>query len=331
MRVAVISAVYNEEKNLPALLEALTRQTQKPDQFILVDDGSTDGTEEMMRKGDPAGRPYPSWVNYLRQENKGPASARNAGWRYVQADICIFIDGDCVPEPDWIERLVKPFSSPEAGASAGTYKTLNPENPLARFIGLEIAWRYRHKPREVDAHGSYNLAVRRTALEEIGGFREDYPAPSGEDWDLTYKISRRSKIIFIPEAVVGHYHPERFWPYLKNQVRRAYDRIKVYRDHPDKARGDTYTGRTAQYPIMAAALLPPSLACANAGLPHAGILCWILFAVISAFSFTGFGYYLSKDKTAALLSPAIQFSRYFAWALGACLGVMRFGFPRKAS
>ena len=328
MRVAVISAVYNEEKNVARLIESLVAQTRRPDAVFLVDDGSRDGTAEIIRR---YAREHP-FITSLYQERKGPAAARNKAWRASNVDLCIFTDGDCVPERDWVERLLGAFQTEEVGAACGTYRTLNPEKILARFIGLEIAWRYRNVRGAVDAHGSYNLAIRRRVLEEVGGYNEMYTQPSGEDWDLTYKIARRYKILFIPEAVVGHYHPECPVKYMKNQVRRGYDRMQLYNDHPEKRSRDTYTGPIVKYQVAAAGLslalgaLSPFFALAGA----AALGC-VAFLVLT--SFIPFSYFLARDLPVALFSLLVQFCRYYAWLAGALAGLLRFGFawgPRRA-
>jgi len=320
MRVAVICAVCNEEKNLPRLIAALKRQTRKPDEIFFVDDGSADGTLHLLRvyaDQDPS-------IRIETQANRGPAAARNLAWRLTQAEICVFTDGDCVPDNDWLETVIRGFDSPKVGAVAGTYRTLNTTSILARFIGLEIAWRYRHVRGEVDVHGSYNLAVRRHVLEEVGGYNEIYRVPSGEDWDLTYKISRFYKIIFIPEAVVGHSHPEKLLPYLKLQVRRGFDRIKLYNDHPDKRDYDTYTGPWVKYQVLAACATMVSLPL-TVFVPHFFSKWLFLMLYLLATSFIPFGYFFARDPSAALYSIPVQMMRYFAWASGAMLGLVKFG------
>lgn len=325
MRVCAVSAVYNEEKTVSYLLDALLNQTRRPDEIVIVDDGSTDGTGAVIQ----AYAARHKSIVYIRQENKGPAAARNRAWKSTNADICLFTDGDCVPEPVWVEAMIKPFSDPLVGASAGTYKTLNPENLLARFIGLEIAWRYRNVRGAVDAHGSYSLGVRKKVLEEIGGYKEDYKKPSGEDWDLTYKISRRYKIIFTPEAVVGHYHPEDFFWYLKNQARRGYDRMRVYRDHTDKRQGDTYTGNLVKYQVAAAAVFVPSLLFFLPVFPYSWTVpvSILLFLLLTAC--VPFPYYAARDLPAAFAGIIFQFFRFFAWMAGAVAGFIRFNLTGK--
>lgn len=325
MRVAVICPLYNEEKNTPHLIESLLKQTRRPDEIILVDDGSRDKTAEICKKYSVQ---FP-FIKYFHQTNRGPAAARNKAWKNTDAEICVFTDGDCVPDPAWIENLLKPFTEKGAGAAAGTYKTLNTGSLLARFIGLEIAWRYRRVKGTVDVHGSYNLAVKRKVLEEVGGFDETYPFPSGEDWDLSYKVSRRSPIHYVPEAVVGHYHPEDFWGYMANQKRRAYDRMRVYKEHPDKRGSDTYTGKIVKYQVLAAGASIPSVIFFMPLFRNSHFIPLALFFFLTAVSFIPFPYFLKRDPAVAFYGLPVQFCRNFAWFAGAMAGLFKFGIKLK--
>lgn len=322
LKAAVIVAVFNEERHLPGLLDSLLSQTLAPDEVIIVDDGSTDSTAALLKTYTAKD----SRVRVFRQKNKGPAAARNLGWRASTADICVFTDGDCVPEPDWLEKIMPAFDTLSVGAAAGTYKTLNGRSLLARFIGHEIAWRHSRAGDTVDAHGSFNLAIRKSVLEETRGFKEFYKKPSGEDFDLTYRISRKWKIAFIREAVVGHYHPEKFWGYMKNQCRRGYDRMLVYRDHPEKKSGDSYTGGAAKYQVLGAGLLLLSVLILPSFIPGVLFLRWLSFALVLACSFAGFSYILARDPQAAFLGVFVSFTRSFFWFSGAAAGILQFYF-----
>jgi len=321
MRVAVIVAVYNEEKNISQLIEALLQQSRSPDEIIVVDDGSTDKTIEILEKIAASNNK----LKFYRQTNAGPAAARNKGFRGAEADICIFTDSDCVPEPDWIEKLVIPFKDKQVGAAGGTYKTLNNNSVLARFVGLEIAWRYRKIEGEIDVHGTYNLAVRKSVLQEVGGFNQEYPEPSGEDWDLTYKISQKHKIIYVPNAVVGHYHPEKILAYLKNQERRAFDRIKVYKDHPDKRRADTYTGPIIKYQILGSAAFLPSLLFLFPWFSFSYLIPLAILGFLFLTTLPVFFYTADKDLGVSLESIPLQLLRNFAWLVGMIKGLIKFG------
>jgi GT2 family glycosyltransferase len=230
-----------------------------------------------------------------------------------------------VPRPDWLEKLLKPFSDHSVGASAGTYETKNRENILARFIGFEIEWKHSRYPKYIDAHGTYNLAVRKKVLEEVGGMCEDYPVPSGEDWDMTYKISRRHKIEFVPGAIVGHYHPEKFWPYMKNQVRRVYDRIKLYKDHPEMKKGDAYTPWYVKYQVLSSIFFVPSLVFFCPFFNFSFIIPAAVVSFLIASLFPPFLYFWKKDKEVAAFSLLAQLARNFAWGWGMTKGIIKFG------
>ena len=317
MKVAITTAVHNEQKHISSLLEKILCQSHIPDEIIIVDDGSVDDTAKIIK--DYSSK-YPV-IRYLYQNRKGPAAARNLAWKNSDSDICIFTDGDCEPEKDWIKEITAPFGNKDVGAAAGGYRTINEESILARFIGHEIAWKYKDIKGEIKAHGTYNLAVKKSVLEEIGGLDEGYPFPSGEDWDMTYKISKRYKIIFVPSAIVGHYHPDKFWPYFKNQIRRGFDRVKLYRDHPDMAKSDNYTGEIIKYQVLASGLFIPSLVLIYPLFKFSFLVPLALFAFLLSTSFLSFPYIAKRDLKAALYGVVVQMARNFAWFIGLLKGV----------
>ncbi|KJU86712.1 glycosyl transferase family 2 [Candidatus Magnetobacterium bavaricum] len=321
MKIAITIGVYNEEENIGRLLDSLLNQTKKPDEIIIVDDGSVDRTGEIIKSY--ADR-Y-SIVRYMYQENAGPATARNRAWKSTEADICVFTDGDCIATANWLEELLKPFSDETVAATGGTYETLNASNALAAFIGLEIDWKYMHVQGDIDVHGAYNLAVRRHILEKIGGFKEKYKKPSAEDWDLTYMISDISRIVYVSTAVVGHYHPEDFPGYMKNQVMRAYDRVQLYRDHANRKQGDTYTGKIIKYQILASGAFLPSLVFVYPFFPYSVVIPLLLFSFMLFTAFIPFGYYIRRDVRVALLSIPVHVCRNFAWLTGLIKGYIKYG------
>ncbi len=233
LRVSIVIPVYNRASLIGPVIEALLDQTYKPFEIIIVDDGSTDNTERIVSSYQ---------VKYIYQENRGPAAARNRGFRESGGDIIAFIDSDCIAKKDWLENLIKGFDFAEVGAVAGSYDIANPESLLSRLIHEEIKWRHSGFKRYIRAFGSYNVAIRREVFEKVGGFDETYRTASGEDNDLSYRILKAGyKIRFMPDALVAHYHTENLFKYLKEQYRHAFWRMKLYKEHPDMIRGDDYT------------------------------------------------------------------------------------------
>jgi glycosyltransferase involved in cell wall biosynthesis len=208
--------------------------TQDYSEIIVVDDGSTDDTADIIKK-------YP--VKHIYQDNSGPAAARNTGWRAASGEIVCFTDSDCIPEEEWVEKIVARYTSDDIGGVGGSYDIRNKESLLAECIHEEILQRHRRIPFETDFLGSFNVSYRRKVLEEVGGFDNSFRNASGEDNDLSYRVRKAGyKLIFDKSIKVGHYHQTKLFKYLKEQYRHGYWRIMLYRFHPDMMKGDSYAG-----------------------------------------------------------------------------------------
>jgi glycosyltransferase involved in cell wall biosynthesis len=328
MKISVCVALYNEEKNLKHLLDALLCQTKRPEEIIFVDDGSADNTREIIKSYAKKNES----IRYFYQKNKGPASARNLAWKKGRGEIIVLTDGDCVPNNDWIEKITKPFEDHSVGAVGGAYRTINKESLLASFIGYEFERKYKmieKKGNLVDSHGTYNLAIRKNILEKIGGFSEDYPCASCEDLDLTYKVSKKYKIVFSGDAIVGHFHPNNLFNFIfKNQVRRGFDRVKLYRDHGDKINNDSYTEKIIKYQVGIAGL---SLATLFLFFPvfHFSYMIPTAFILLNfILCFYKFNYYSNRNLKVAFFGIFFQFFRNYSWFIGFLTGTIEVTFKK---
>jgi len=285
--VSVIVPAYNASATIGQTLEALSRQTCfQPFEVIVVDDGSSDKTADIV--GSFAA------VRYVRQDNAGPASARNHGARLAQGEFLAFTDSDCIPHEDWISLLVKGFGQQQVGVVAGSYGIANPQSLLARSIYKEILWRHTHLMQDYpNSFGSYNFCVKKEAFDAVGGFNTDYRNASGEDNDLSYKILKSGcRIYFERKALVDHYHPTSVTKYLKEQFRHGFWRVKMYQDHPDMMRGDGYTywKDIFEMPLAGCLLLGMVVSAMRPlGLGGTGLyilIFFLLFEIVSAFFVT---------------------------------------------
>jgi glycosyltransferase involved in cell wall biosynthesis len=314
--VSVVVPAWNAERRIAGVIGAIRAQTglgQEPE-AIVVDDGSEDRTaEEASRAG----------ARVLRQANRGPAAARNAGWRAAAGEIVFFTDSDCLPCRDWMVRLLPSFADAGVGAAGGSYTIGNPRSLLARCVQEEIALRHKRMKGEVRFLGSFNLAVRREVLEETGGFDPAYRRASGEDNDLSYRIRKRGyRLLFDPLACVEHLHPERLARYLSEQARHGYWRMKLYRDHPERMRGDDYSSGVDFLEPPAAALLLLLAPFARASLAAAALSTLLLFLVLAAL--VPAVRMAAGGGLALLAFFPVRFARSFARGAGMAAGIGRF-------
>ena len=236
LSVSIVIPCHNSAATIGETIEACLAQSFSGQiEVIVVDDGSTDQTAMIVTK-------YPE-VRYLYQSNKGPAAARNRGWRAASGSIVCFTDSDCVPNPCWVARLVAAYNDHQIGGVGGSYSLLNPDSLLASCIHQEIMYRHHRMGKQAVFLGSYNASFRRRVLEEVGGFDETYKMASAEDNALSYRVIRLGyRLIFDVHNTVGHYHPVSLRKYLIRQFWHGYWRVKLYRDHPGMMRGDGYSG-----------------------------------------------------------------------------------------
>lgn len=229
----------------PALLlkclDALGRQRFPRDQFeiIVVDDANSSDTaaavtlftKQIARSGGPLE------VRYLAQpEERGPAAARNRGWRAARGRVVAFTDDDCVPEPTWLSAALPSF---ERGAQVviGQMHLTMPDGTAP------------YNPKSVCLESgeliSANCFCRKSALERVGGFEEAFDLAWREDNDLQFKfIQAGIPISKCPEAVVVHPMREAPWyTTLTNESKSRYDAL-LYKRHPDLFRQRIETDRT---------------------------------------------------------------------------------------
>lgn len=198
MKASIVIPTRNRAARLRACLDGLTAQEVDDFQVIVVDDASEDATESLVR-----GRGLTPGVRYLRMAGRrGPAAARNAGWRAAEADLVVFTDDDVVPQPGWLAMLL----------------AAHERDPDAVVQG-----RAEVDPREVQRLGAFgrsqqvisgpgpwfetcNIAYPRALLERLGGFDEQwFTDASGEDTDLGCRaVAAGARVVFEPGALVWH-------------------------------------------------------------------------------------------------------------------------------
>ena len=174
MKIALIATVFNEGKDIRRWAEALRKQTRQPDEFVVVDGGSTDGTAERLRQEFSHGDFTPPRI-IIKKCNI--ARGRNLAIQNTTAEIVVSTDAGSYPEPEWLEELTRPLrETPDIDAVGGKTKIVA-ENDFQRFIIF-----MEGQPKEDDGYypSSRNIALRRTAWASVGGYPE-WLTLAGED------------------------------------------------------------------------------------------------------------------------------------------------------
>jgi glycosyltransferase involved in cell wall biosynthesis len=324
MKVSVVIPAYNAEKTIgDAVVQSLSQtRSSLQVELIVVDDGSTDGTAAI---AESAG------ARVIRQENAGPAAARNRGWQSATGGFICFTDSDCIPAAGWLENLLNGFTDSHIGAVAGSYEIANSSSWLARWVHQEIMERHKRMPPVIRAFGSYNVAIARHVLQATGGFDPAYRRASGEDNDLSYRIMKKGyRIAFRPQAKVAHYHPEKLGKYLTEQYRHGFWRAKMYKNHPDMIGGDDYTRlRDRIEPIFVLGILSFLLLTAVGMVRFAWPLSLLLILYFFVQLSWPMSWWLGEGKADALPYCGVTFLRGFARTFGLAAGFLRFGLKKS--
>ena len=232
--VSIVIPAFNSSSTLGMTIDSCLLQDYPKDRFevIVVDDGSTDNTADLVKK-------FP--VKYLYQKKSGPAQARNNGWRGSKGEWVCFIDADCIPSKDWASRLVGHADKHGVGAVAGSYDAEGSVFLLDKFIHHEIRFRHSGMPIYINSFGTYNVTIKRDVLEELKGFDPLYSHASGEDSDLSYRIIKAGhRIYFEKRALVSHKNILKLRKYIAVQFRHGYWRMRLYRKNITMIARDEY-------------------------------------------------------------------------------------------
>jgi glycosyltransferase involved in cell wall biosynthesis len=217
--ISVVIPTFERSTALEGCLHALEAQTLPSAKFevIVCDDGSRPPMRDALASmlAALAGRLH---VRLIRQDNAGPAAARNRGAAAATGRYLAFTDDDCRPEPDWLERLLDHFAMrPEALLGGGLRTTIGSDR-YARATQAIMDFVYDDQERRsgLRVFSTSNLALPASGFEKLGGFSSSFKRAAGEDYDLCARWYRGGgEIAYAPDAVVAHDHAltlGAYWP-----------------------------------------------------------------------------------------------------------------------
>jgi|tagenome__1003787_1003787.scaffolds.fasta_scaffold20977537_2 cellulose synthase/poly-beta-1,6-N-acetylglucosamine synthase-like glycosyltransferase/peptidoglycan/xylan/chitin deacetylase (PgdA/CDA1 family) len=249
--VSVIVPAYNEKEGIEAAVRSLVA-SRHPVEVVVVDDGSTDGTGEIV---EALGLPE---VRVVRQENAGKPAAINHGVRLARNEIVVLVDGDTRFEPGTVGTLVQPFADPAVGAVSGNAKVGNRNGLLGRWQHIEYVMGFNLDRRLYDVlqcmptvPGAIG-AFRRRALVEVRGVSDDTLA---EDTDVTAAVVRAGwKVVYEQGARAWTEAPATWGQLWKQRYRWCYGTLQAMWKHRRAVLERGPSGRFGRRGLVAMAL-----------------------------------------------------------------------------
>lgn len=195
--ISVIIPNYNYERYLREAVDSALRQTYDNVEIIVVDDGSADGSREIIES-------YGGRINALYQENQGVSAARNNGAARGSGEYIAFLDADDIWKPD---KLTRQFARFEEDNQVGlTHCSMTLIDPTGIIVGEKtegqegnVAEEFLLFERGVVIGAASTGVVSRKAFDSVGGF--DVRFSTAADWDFCYRIATKFKIAFVDEPL----------------------------------------------------------------------------------------------------------------------------------
>ncbi|QNE79377.1 glycosyltransferase [Streptomyces finlayi] len=226
--VSVLVPAYNERECIAATVRSLVA-SDYPIEIIVIDDGSTDGTADIVQA-----LRLPN-VRVVRQRNAGKPAALNNGIAHARYDIVVMMDGDTVFEPCTVRELVQPFADPRVGAVAGNAKVGNRDSLIGAWQHIEYVMGFNLDRRMYDLLGCMPTipgavgAFRREALDRVGGMSEDTLA---EDTDVTMALHRDGwRVVYAENARAWTEAPESVQQLWSQRYRWSYGTMQAIWKH----------------------------------------------------------------------------------------------------
>ncbi|WP_229208723.1 glycosyltransferase family 2 protein [Dyadobacter luticola] len=251
VNISVVIPTFRRPTLLQKCLAAICNQTYPGCYFevLIVSDGPDPDTEKLV---DELTCGNSDCIRYTHLESKkGPAAARNYGWKISSGELIVFTDDDTIPDPDWLASYWRAYRFHDRQEIAFTGRVHVPIPELPTDYEKNVA------NLSTAEFVTANCACSREALELTGGFDESFPAAWREDSDLQFKLlENQIPIARVPEASICHPAREARWGVSLAEQKKSMFNALLFKKHPDFYRKRISSGPVWNYyTIIAASIL----------------------------------------------------------------------------
>ena len=196
MKITLVATVLNAADHVPAFLESIRAQSRRPDEVVIVDGGSTDGTAELLRAA--------PGVVLVEEPGANIARGRNVAIANATYEVLAVADADCEYGPAWLAELLGPL---EAGADVamGTYEPIVGTFFEACVAALNLPVDPTDVNEATFLPSARSVAFRREAIEAVGGYPEWLPI--GEDMWVNLRWRERAFSLRLAPGAVARWRP----------------------------------------------------------------------------------------------------------------------------
>ncbi len=199
--VSIIIPIYNEGRFISKCLDSINSQTYKNFEVIVIDDGSTDNSAELVRNNRN--------ISLYTQEHNGPGSAKNFGVSLANGEILVFIDGDMYLDKDYLKNIIEPIVNKKCIATYTTKEYVaNINNIWAKCWNINVGLSYVSPARRINLYDkTLGMAIRAI-------LRKNFILYGGFNPKLGYLDDRsikklKGKVLASRNAICYHYNPDR--------------------------------------------------------------------------------------------------------------------------
>jgi succinoglycan biosynthesis protein ExoA len=320
--VSIIVPVYNEAAYIKQCLESILRNEYPRDRFeiLVIDGGSTDGTHEIIEQ---MAKQYPQII-ILKNYKRIQSVAMNIGIRNSRGEIIIRMDAHTLYAPDYIHRCVELLETTEAANVGGPQRAVG-TNYISNAIAIAITVPFgignayfRYAEREMWVDTVYLGAWRKSTLEALGGFNEEWVV--NEDYELNYRLRKAGgRILLSPKIKCWYYVRPSLKALARQYLRYGFWRAKTVVTYPDSLR----------WRQLAPPGLVISLLLSLGILPVKWMLGIIAPALYLAANLLASTWTASRKGCKYLpLLPFVFATIHLSWGIGFLVGLFRWGIPR---